>query len=359
MNSVHFQSSIRNFSLFILIMLFSATGLQAQNLTVNVDASTASNGITDFTIGDNTLQLGTPDELQSPSSDLSLKAEHTLNQVRILDQSGNELLTLDKQLDNEDGSTRIYAMNNGSFIIREVISNFDVYNSFGQLEYSIKNNTNSPGGESVSELAADPAGRTLVVYNPKIVISGRNESRASLVTAEGNRKEFFYSNDTAILDVQVSQDGNYISVIAEDNTVHLYDRFGNKLNEVAFNQDIIGSRFSDNGRYVCIYSTGRAGVYSVISGEREGSTSFRATVRLARYFPEDNTILAITGERNGNTLSGIEFHAINVSARSIARSDFEGVLGISDQIPLYFSRSGAGRYSLTGLNKKLNLRASF
>ncbi len=342
-----------------MVLLLFALPTAAQNLTVTMDASTSSNGITDFTMEEHTLQLGAADDLQSVSGDLGLRAEHNLNAVRVVDASGTELLSIDKQLDNEDGSTRIYAMNNGGFIIREVISNFDVYDSFGNLKYSIKNNTNSPGGEAVSEFASDPMAKTMVVYNPKIVISGRNESRASVVTASGDRKEFFYSNSTPIRDVQVSADGNYISVIAENNTVHLYDRFGNKLNEVAFNQDIVGSRFSENGRYVCIYSSGRAGVYSVISGEREGSTSFRSTLRAAHYFPEDHVILAMTADRNGNTLSSIQFHAVNVEARSIARSDFDGVLGIADQISLRFSRSAKKSYSLTGLNKKLNLKAAF
>lgn len=348
------------FLFLVATLLLIQSSATAQSISVAVDASTRSNSSTQFTMMGNTVSISGVGDLNSVSSDLATKAIFSASDISIQDEDGRELLNLEKSLDNEDGSSRVYVLNDGSFIVREIVSNFEFYDSFGRLKFSVNNNTNSEGGESVSELSSDPMAQTIVLYNPKIIINGQTNSRASVLKSNGTRMEFFYSDESGIRTVEVSDDANYISVITESNKVFLYDRYGNSLNEIDFDQDVVGATFSDNGRYITIYSGGRAAVYSVISGERQGSTSFRGSpVVKATYFPQDNVILAVTGDRTGNSLSGIQFHAINIKARKIARENFGETVGMLDAISLSFNRTRANRYSLAGLSKKLNLTASF
>ncbi len=93
------------------------------------------------------------------------------------------------------------------------------------------------------------------------------------------------------------------------------------------------------------------------SGERVGSTSFRNTsVIFAAYDPVDKIIIGLTGS-GSSTISDIQLHSVNVEARKIAREDYNGSLEIKGQIKIV--RTGSSSYTLTGLDKKLDLRASF
>lgn len=260
-----------------------------------------------------------------------------------------------------DPSIKVYPLYDGSAILRENIANFLFYDTFGRVTQSISNSTQSEGGEAISELAHDPAGKTVILYNPKIVSGGNTGSRAKLVAGNSNPADIYYSGDRALRTVVVSSNGELIALASmnegTDDQVMILDRFGNNLGVIDFDQDVKGVSFSENGLYITIYSGGRAAAYEIRSKERVGSTSFRNTSLLyANYSPEDRTIVAVTGTGSG-TFTDLEGHAVNVAARKIARTDISGSIDLMHQ-PM-MKRNGAGRYEINGFNQSLSMRASF
>ncbi len=319
-------------SILIIIVLISAP-LVAQSLTVS---STASN--TKY-----------------------LSANIGSANVVVSEEGGLELLNSSYNPPPSDPSLKAFVLPDGSFIVRENIANFLVYDSFGRVKRSISNSTQSEGGEAISELAMDVSGKTIVLFNPKVVMNGLTGSRAKIITTGNTPSDIFYSTDRALSVVEVSSNGEFIAFVSTksgtDDEIELTDKFGNSLNTISFDQPVKGVSFSENGLFITIYSGGRAAAYEVRSGERVGSTSFRnTTVVFAGYDPLDKMIVGLTGSE-GSSISDVELHAINVSARKIAREGFSGSLMVKDQIRM--TRTGSGRYKISGLDKDLNLRASF
>lgn len=299
----------------------------------------------------------------STTSNLSTPIEASIsgNGIQISEAGGTEIFGADYSIGANDPSVAVYPLQNGSFIVRENIANFLVYDSFGNVQRSISNSTQSEGGEAISELAMDAAGKTIVVYNPKVRVSGVEGSRGKIISATGPDIDVFYSRDRTLSSVAVSANGEFLAFASvkegSDDEVQLMDRFGNILATISFDQPVKGVSFSENGLYATIYSGGRAAAYQVRSGERVGSTSFRnTTVVFAGYDPVDKTIIGLTAS-GSSTLSDVQLHAVNVSVRKIARENLDESLSVVGQISL--ERLGSGRYKLEGLDKGLTLRASF
>lgn len=281
--------------------------------------------------------------------------------ITISDADGTVLLNGNYNASGDDPSLKIFTLNDGSFVIRENIANFLVYDSFGVVRKSISNSTQSEGGEAISELAMDGFGKTVVVYNPKVNMNGETGSRAKIIDSKNNPLDVYYSMNRTLSVVKVSSNGEFIAFVSSkegtDDEIQLMDRFGNILNTVKFDQEVRGVSFSENGLFVTIYSTGRAASFEVRSGERVGSSSFRSTtVMFAGYDPTDKIIIALTGS-GSSTISNVQLHAVNVAARKIARKDFSASLNIVDQLKM--ERTGNGRYMIKGLDKELALRAQF
>ncbi len=260
-----------------------------------------------------------------------------------------------------DPSINVYPLNNGGAILRENIANFLFYDTFGRVTQSISNSTQSEGGEAISELAHDPAGKTIIFYNPKIVSGGNTGSRAKLISAISNPVDIFFSSDRALRTVDVSDNGELIALATmnegTDDEIMILDRFGNNLGVIEFDQDVKGVSFSENGLYITVYSGGRAAAYEIRSRERVGSTSFRNTSLLyANYSPEDRTIVALTGSGSDN-FTDLEGHAVNVAERKIARTAINGSTKLVHQPSL--KRISSGRYEVKGFEQFLTLRASF
>ena len=125
-------------------------------------------------------------------------------------------------------------------------------------------------------------------------------------------------------------------------------------------QDVKGLNLYGSGSILTVFSEGRVAVYNVLSGERIGSSSFRgAPLQFANYSNSDQTIVGLTGDLNGSTLTNIEIRIINVAARKIASQEFSGSVEISDLDSISLNRTGKFSYSITGMSKVLNLKASF
>ncbi len=297
----------------------------------------------------------------SPSPLVSLLAKASSNGVIISEANGEALISAAYNAPGGDPSLETYTLPNGSFIVRENIANFLVYDSFGRVQRSISNSTQSEGGEAISELAMDASGKTIVLFNPKVIRNGQTGSRAKVITTRSVPTDIFYSEDRELSVVEVSPNGEFIALASvkpgSEDEIQLMDKFGNHLNTISFDQPVKGINFSENGLFVTIYSGGRAAAYEIRSGERVGSTSFRnTTVIFAGYDPIDKTIIGLTG-KEGSSISDVQLHAVNVSARKIVREDFNGNLTIQGQVSM--RRTGSGSYTISGLDKELKLRARF
>jgi len=290
-----------------------------------------------------------------------LSANISDGNVTVLETNGSELVKGKYNSLTGDPSVASYVFPNGSFIVRENIANFLLYDSFGRVQKSISNSTQSEGGEAISELASDQFGKTIVLYNPKVMMNGATGSRAKIINSLNVPLDVYYSQDRELSIVNVSANGEFIAFgsikSGTEDEIQLMDRFGNILTTIEFDQPVKGVSFSENGLFVTIFSGGRAAAYEVRSGERVGSTSFRNTsVIFAGYDPVDKIIICLTGN-GSSTISDIQLHTVNVAARKIAREDYNGSLEIKGQLKI--ERTGSSRYTLTGLDKKLDLRASF
>ncbi|MEX2347902.1 MAG: hypothetical protein WD511_01680 [Balneolaceae bacterium] len=358
---------------FLFLIVFGATANLgvAQSLTVSETPAATNIGLHQYMISGHQVSI-TNGELalaggtaasSSINNVTAISAALNNETANVFAGNGDDLFSSSFDLEGGDSSARIYARLNGGFIIRENIANFLFYNSMGEVEQSISNSSQSTEGESISELAADPKFKTAVLYNPKIVSGGEEGSRAKLVRNDLTTTDIYYSSNRAIRNVEVSKNGQFMAIVTfspgtEDIAI-VTDRFGNVLSEISFDQNIEGVVLSESGEYVTLRSNGRVGVYSVLNGERVGSSSFRSRLLFAEFIPEDQTIIALTATQSGSLLTNVEVHAINVAARAIQRQNYSSELSMTDQIPLKLERIGSYNYMLSGLNKTLSLRAQF
>lgn len=175
----------------------------------------------------------------------------------------------------------------------------------------------------------------------------------------------WFSTDRYLKNVSVSNDGTVITVVAASNgssdEVIVMDRFGNELSSFTTDEDLIGAELSEDAGFITLYSGGRIQVFRTLSGERIGSTSMRSPLFKAEYFPEESIILALSGtySENSGVLNSVEFHAINIEQRSIARQEFDTALGFDDRITAEFIRISPNKYRLVGASKHVDISANF
>lgn len=366
---INFRYFMKRITSTLIITLISFVGY-AQSLSISETGASAGNRFNQFTVAGH--QLNITDGMASYASNglsfdinakTALGTSLTAQNVMVYGGAGELLITPSYKLIDNDESARVYSGANGSFIIRENIANFLFYDSNGQVVRSVSNSSQSTEGESVSELSADPMLKTVVLYNPKIVRNGVEGSRAQIIRSSGTTRDIFYSTDRAIRSVEVSNNGQFIAVISyrsgTDDEVSITDRYGNDLSRIDFNQTIEAVQFSDDGEYLTLRSGNRVGVYSLLDGEREGSTSFRSSLHYAKYIPEDDAIIALTGDERNGQLTGVELHAINLAERKIERQEYNTTLGITRLLPLELSRTASNRYKLEGLSRSLEIRVQY
>ena len=354
----------------ILLTVFSLISISGfSQLQVSESSATQGNSASQFMVAGH--QVAVTNNFLSFASGVSndinpltsLSGALNASGVSLYEGSGTPLVTGSYNLISGDNSAKVYMKPDGGFVVRENIANFLFYNASGEVEQAISNSSQSTEGESVSELAADPAFKTVVLYNPKIVSDGEEGSRARVVNRNYTTTDIFYSGDRAINNVKVADNGQFVAIVSvsagSDDQVTVTDRFGNELGSFSFNQNIADVKFSSDGEYITIRSSSRVGVYSLLSGEREGSTSFRSDLHFAQFVPEDNVIVALTADQSGSVLTDIELHAIDIEARAIERQEYSGSLGKTELLPINLERTGANRYTISGLSKSLNLSVSF
>ncbi len=358
-------------SLFCLCAVFVVfNSALAQSISINATSATKNNSASQFNVSGKSLSITSsrpqfnPTAISSTVSNSGIVATLGADGLNIYELDGIHISTIAYQTDASDKSYKIYAANNGAAVVRENVANFIFYDETGRILNSVSNSSQSQEGESVSAFATDPAFKTMVLYNPQIIRNGVAGSRARLVRHSiGGIVDFYNSQERAIRFVDVSPSGQFIAVVSystsTDDEAHVFDRFGNELNSISFDQEIAGVNFSSDGRFLTLYSRGRVAAYDVISGNRVGSASFRSPLQLAKYFPADNTILALTANYANSVLTSVEMHAINVDKRTIARQTVDGNLGMTDLIEPEIERVSRFNYRISGLSQTLEVKTSF
>lgn len=280
--------------------------------------------------------------------------------VNQFSNSGYHLYSETLPFFNPDDSTlKLYTFTDGRTVIRDNVANFSFLNPAGQQLFSISNSSGSQSGERPSELAADPAGVTIVLYNPAISFGETTGSRAVLVYGENDTKLLFSSENQEITDLQVTPDGKYILLVAQDGTsseIYFSDRFGNILFTLPSDHLVQGAEISEWGEYLTIYTTGMIQVYDVLTGERLGSASLNQNIIYAAYDPEKNIMISFGGVLDGYQISGSSVMVVDIDQRSIATEKISASLHTLDPQSLKLNRSASGNFTLKGLNEEVTIR---
>lgn len=366
----------------ILMLVLFPSVLLGQSLDLSVSSPTKNNSTSTFmlesgevSIRSNGIRFLSTGNTLTGYVSLGVAPDHSIvsvlnpkgdsGQIVVLNSRGDTLNAFSTgMMSREDPSLAVYPFNNGSVLFQDNIANFTLYNTLGDLAYSLSSSSQTKGGEAISQVAGSPDGKTLVVYNPKIKRGDRMGSKAQVKMTGGNFKNIFRSPDRYIKDLSVSDDGNMVTVITAkegtDDKVIIMDKYGNTLNTISTDEDLIGTSLSVDNEYISLYSGGRVMAYS-IEGERQGATSFRSPVFIADYFPEDNLILALTGSysEDSGVLTNVEFRAVDLKRREITSEELGSSLGFSDAISTKFIRLSSGKYRLEGSSKSVTIRARF
>lgn len=352
-----------------------------QSLSLSVTEQTADNNRSTFMLGNSKVTFGSQSvrfldsdteqnyDVLGVSPDNRIISTLTWNgqegEISLYNTEGKKLNAFSTISLADETSFGLYPFDNGNTLLRDKISNFTFYDSFGEIVTSMSSSSESKEGEAISEVARSVTGNTTVIYNPKIKRNGELGSKAQVRIGVKEFEDIFFSSDRYLKNVTVSKDGSLIAAVTAkqgtDDRVLIMDKYGKELNAISTEEDLKNVRFTDDLEQITIYSGGRVMVYSTLSGESLGATSFSSPIMTADYFPEDNLILAVTGNysERSETLNNVEFRAINLQQRSIASEQLSGVLGLNEALKLRLVRNSGNSYMLKGANKNILIRAIF
>ncbi|MDZ7691186.1 MAG: hypothetical protein U5K69_08655 [Balneolaceae bacterium] len=322
-------------------LLFPVIGY-SQSLDVSVEQWTAGNQYTTFglaqhnvSFSNNSITFTTPGVQFGDYLSYGVAPDYSLIGILKNTMQGEQAFVMNPAADTlsnfetisvsyDDPSLRLKTFNSGAVLLRNNIANFTLYSPLGSIKTSGSSSSQSEQGESISEMATDAHGKTVLIYTPKINQGEGIGSQAQILKGDNSTENIFYSSSRSISYGDVSDDGQFILLITasegSNDEVIILDRFGNELGSIESEEDLIGAHLTGNGEQFIIYSSRRALVYSSLNGERIGSTSFRSPLILAQYVAEDQTIIGLTGSKVESTeiYKDLEFHAINLEQREIA-----------------------------------------
>lgn len=363
------------FTLFFLISY--STLLFSQSIEIESEASQNSFSANTFSAGDGSItvsgdqfvlgsaQIANPAAWSFSYSNQRASFLQNRNGINLLSYNGNGNLLIDQNLEffsSTDNTINTYQFDSGRIILRDNVANFTFLNARGETGYQISNSSGSTDGEQESQLASNSLGTTIVLYNPVIAYGSETGSRAQLVYGDQDGEVFFSSREDEIIDVQVSENGEFITLVTQgisEKTAFLFDRFGNELFQITSDEDLVGATLSDNATHLTIYSSGRVQVYEVPTGERLGSASSSGSILFAGYDPEAQTIIALGGSQNGLRIEEPEITAVSISEREIARQNVPFSVSSLDLNRLSISTTGSNSYEISGLNRKLFVDIAF
>lgn len=366
-----------------VILLSLSTVCSAQSLTISTVDNTARNNTSTFNLlqGKVSFAGGQVNFITGNTSianyldygvsgDRSLvaflKGNNSKSSISLTNSLGGIVTSYEIfKLSPGDPSLAVYPANNGNLIVRENIANFNFYDSFGDLIKNLSGSSQSRGGESISEAVISPDSKSIFLYTPKIKRNGNLGSQIQYVDHTMNLKNLFFSNERYIKTLEVTDNGQFIIFVTSkdgtDDSIHISDRYGNDISVISTDENLEGVHLTEDAGLVTAYSGSRVLIFNTLSGERVAGTSFRSSVIAVNYFPQDNMILALTGNYNENSgaATGIDIHAIDVEQREVERKSYGSSIGFNEAVRHDFLRLGKNRYKLEGTSKHLEIRVSF
>lgn len=365
------------FLLSVLILISYSPFLFSQSIEIESAPGQNSYSVNTFTAGDGTVtitgnqfvlgsaQIANPEAWSFSSSNQRASFLQRGNGINLLSYNSNGSSLIEQNLEffsPSDNTINSYQFENGEIILRDNVANFSFLNAKGETTYQVSNSSGSTDGEQESQLASNPLGSTIVLYNPVIAYGGETGSRAQIVYGDQDTEVFYSSREDEIKDVRVSESGEFITIVtvgASGNIATVYDRFGNEIFQQTSDEDLIGATLSESATHLTIYSSGRVQVYEVPSGERLGSASSRSSILFAGYDPEAQTIIALGGSLSGLRIEEPEITVVSISQREIAREDVPFSIATLDLSRLNISATGSNSYEISGLNRNLLVEVAF
>ncbi|MEX2574769.1 MAG: hypothetical protein WD317_10745 [Balneolaceae bacterium] len=368
--------------LIVLLSLLTSVSL-AQNIEIIPAGNSSENDVRTFSFDQSSLRIqgnslivsGSGNQVhldRSHSYDISgrgsfLGVIHFAADLRttVIDGRGQSVGNTElTYFDPDDETLMIRMLNDGSFVTRDNVANFSFFDSDGTLSYQVSNSSGSLGGEALSEMAADPSGKTILLYNPRINFDEGQGSRARIIMAEDETIDVFYSRSRTLKYADVTENGSFLILITEqegrEDEVLILDRFGNEIAAMTTGEELVGATLSEDARNLTIFSSNRVQVYRVTDMERLGSSSFRTRINYAVYNERDQQILALSGQIDGNNrISNPEFHAVHLGKRSIARTEVGFPISFLDDSRIEVKRTGTNRFTVDGLNRVLSIQTYF
>lgn len=364
--------------IFSVIFLFCCPALLiSQNINIKPVAEHSSNNANTFSAGDGTIiisgnrfVLGSAEIVNPAAWSLSSSNRRAAflerdNGVNLESYNSEGEILVEENLEfftPSDNTINTYQFDDGRIILRDNVANFSFLNAKGDLAYSLSNSSGSSEGERESQLASDPSGNTIVIYNPVISFGAETGSRARIVYGDRDETVFFNSRNEEISNIRVSDNGAFITILSggsRPNRVSVFDRFGNQLFQQTFDEDLTGVTLHKGATHLTIYSSGRVQVYEIPGGERIGSASSRSSLIYADFDPDSQTIIALGGTLNGMNIENPEITAVSISQRKIARQEVPFALSVLDRDRIGISTVGSQSFEIYGLNRHLLVDIQF
>ncbi|MEX0639162.1 MAG: hypothetical protein WDZ29_07115 [Balneolaceae bacterium] len=368
--------------LFTGIVTISA--LEAQSIEVHTDGETSQSELYTYRLGNSTitfeetgLQMNGLEEVVrisdiatwsiSPNGTYTVAIQHTnpLSLHILRSSDGSKWQTELTYFKTDDSTLGLYVFNSGRVVTRDNVSNFTFFQPDGSIDFTYSNQSGSQYGERPSRLAADSNGRTVVLYNPIINHGFTNGSRARIIHNEEEFVDLLENDRLTINRVRVSDDGERVAIGLEEEgevqNVQLFDRDGLLIQTLEPSLPSIEDlRFSEDRRYLTVRSRNRVVVYLIGDGELIGSTSFRNEIQFANYVPEEEQLIALTGNLGErNRVNSVDIYSVHFGERSLASTSVSMPLSISMPERVNVQHTGEGQFYLAGLNRMLIVETNF
>lgn len=364
----------------ILFLSITVSGY-AQSVTAIFAADHQTNSPTEFPLKEGVLstaqsayEFGSGDSRVSIMTpiDVALSPDRaTIGVVRfdgelvgeVYSHTGRQLTRKELEfVDPSDETIMISVAENGEFVVRDNVANFTFFDAAGNEGFTLSNATQAPGGEQPSGISWPAAGEAAILYNPVIQYDDSRGSRISVAVGDRDAAEIYRSQSRTISNLSLSESGNFITFLSTgngDNRVIVIDRHGNELLDFEPDIDITGFELSEDAAYLTIFSENRVQVYRTSDMERLGSSTSRTRIVYASYQPEENMIITLGGQMSNNTINNPELTAIHVVQRQLDRHQLDGNISIKDPSDLKIKRVSAGNYRIKGINRPIDVTASF
>ncbi|MFO7846092.1 MAG: hypothetical protein R6V27_05965 [Balneolaceae bacterium] len=372
---------MKHLSTLFLILFLVNTG-EAQSLSAEYTSDQSSLSVNEFPLvegilnkSSDTYQFGQNDNVVTIANPLSFTISGDREVAGAVVFSGELTSTIysydgaiisETVLENADSGDETLSLtvtDTGEFTVRDNVANFSFFDAAGNRAFTYSNSSQAQDGELPSGIETSDDGLLKVVYNPVIRYGEQEGSRASIIVGDRDAEEVFAFQDRVIDSLWLSADGQWIHAITANESggkrVHMYDRFGNTVLEMDPDINVGHYSLSDDGDYMALIEGSRVQVFERSTGERLGSATSRSEIVKAAYFPDQNLVLAIGGQRSEGTVSNPEITAIDLQQRQLERFQVDGSFSFMNFHEIKISQESGGTYRVEGINRPMLIKASF